>query len=230
MNYEIIFFAKTLSLRMSTLLKNVDERTKLIVNGYVRDTQKLISNWTIPDVIIDICIRFYHLEILWDFGGEMKDSKVIVATSNTWKTVTLNQSISNKMCNIFEFEITVTDIAGIESNHFFIGFIKSSTDKLKEYKEISFQGNDKISEAVKFQRSEILLNGHGNKIGHLPRNLDIGDKVRMIFDFKQNNCKWFWNDKKAALVIRTFDTDTIIPALSPFWASSEFEITDYCFK
>ena len=213
------------------LAKNVDNHTRLVVHGYIHDMQKSCKDMVIPDVIIDCCIAFYYLQLLWDLSrfSDEQDSIFIKPKRNHWCTVTLNQSISNRLCNIFEFEITVNKIKDNGSNHFFIGFIKNSAEYVNRAKDM---GNESYSECIKLQRNEILLNSHGNHVGKLPRRLEAKDKIRFVVDFKADNCCWYWNDKQEPLVTRELNGEVhaIIPALSPYWKASEFEITNYCFR
>lgn len=217
------------------LAKYVDHHTVLLVNGFIHEGERLLDASTFPDAIISFCIAFYYLRLLWDLEEE-DNSTVLISRVDNWRTIKLNQSITNKMCKIFTFEVTVNRIKAEGQNHFFIGFIKNSLDTVDNimhtHVDMSDGGNGKYTEAIKLQRNEVLLNGHANQIGTLPRYLEAGDKIKMIIDFEQDNCKWFWNDQDKALETISFNKQVhaITPAMSPYWKTSEYEITNYSFQ
>lgn len=206
---------------MTALLERVDEATKVLVNGFVRDIQKLMTYWTIPSEIIDQCIIFYHLQLLWDLSGiNRDDSTIICNTAPTWRTAPLNQSITSKLCNIFEIEMTLKE--GKYSCIFCIGFFKDDLRDLnrgdcltlKSKTDYLFLGGARVSR-------------NNEKVNQLSRAFGIGDSIKMIFNFKKNECKWFVDFEDEAILIKPIDADAVIPAFSFFWTFQTFEMTRY---
>ena len=209
---------------MAALLKQskrADHQSRLIVAGYIREIQHTVSNWVVPEVIIDFCVAFYFLQILWDLSGmdyDEEDSKIVTKLDNSWINIPINQEISKRMCNRFELEVTVNKVRSQIRNHFFIGFLKVYSNKMR-----------RISTSIQFRRNEVKFQGVvQNSI--LPRNLHDGDRVKMIINFEDNHCEWYWNDLKDPLVTTSVDVGTVIPTISLFHEGSEFEITSFEFE
>ena len=225
---------------MSTYISTpFDNRTRLIVNGFLRDIQvlfKLLSNWVdtqtlvIPKEIIDLCISYYMMEMLWNLSAFNKQNSKIIDLSRTdspsdnkWR-IPLNQSITRKMCDTFEIEIKQIKAGrGTAENAFHFGFFKDCLE-------------DKIESGVgvKIKRKEIWCYGDielpfkGEKVKMLSKNFTKGDRVRMMINWDNDECTFYCNDEELR-VTSVDDTDRIFPALCPLWALNAYQITQYSF-
>lgn len=220
--------------------RNVDEDTILLVNGYIRRIQNLLLFMVIPNEIIDECIAFLHV-LVWDLSAFNQENSSILRAPidlvNNWTTIPLNQTITNKICDIFEIEVTqiACDIEDISSNACFIGFIKDSIDDLDKSRALTLNGGI----GIKVFNKQIFAYNMGKP--DLPRGREVvktlskyfskGDALKMIINFKENNCSWYMNaSKDAVATIAIAEDDVIFPAFSPFWYKNHYEITNYSFK
>ena len=214
-------------------LKNVDQRTILIVNGYIRNIQKVLSHLIIPNEIVDECIAFC-MPLLWDLSALKQENSSIIKlplrSGNRWKTIVLTECITNEICYIFEIEVTQIKANSDKTcNGCFLGFIKNSIDNLERDKALS---RNIGSVAIKvYQTSLWYINYDQSKrkqIKCLSRYFTEGDKLTMSINFNEENCKWFWNNEQITVVM--IDSNVIFPAFSPFWQSNEYKITNFHFS
>ena len=221
---------------MSTLykqLQGVDERTKLIVNGYVRNIQQLLANWTIPTEIIDQCIAFYFIKILWDLErlNQEEQCTIIDRTSSGWVSIPINQYITIGMCNIFEISVKSIENTSGTAQAIFIGFVR---DKVIPNNSIFCYGHNKPNaEAIKIYRSKVTLNSDYDtrQTKQLSKCYEKGDTIKMIFNFKEDNCKWYFNEETEPLVTRPLNgTNVFIPLFCCYDGGCKYEMTNYCFK
>ena len=206
-------------------LGNVDNRTILIVNGYIRGVQRLMIDSIIPQEIIDECIAFYFIQLLWDLSKLAKDdSRILKITSNQWTQIPLNQTILKACCNIFELEICINNGPDKRTDiPLYFGFANATDGDVEDLKS----GNPKVKK-IRVYSDELIYKG--KTVGKIERGLMVGDKFKMVVDFGNNICKWYWNETKEALHSIPVDADVILPVVSAFWEGTEYEIVDYCFK
>lgn len=63
----------------------------------------------------------------------LQKSTILKSIKTKWKTIPIEQEITNKMCNIFEIEITANKACSEYSerqNAFFIGFVKDTIENM----------------------------------------------------------------------------------------------------
>ena len=110
--------------------------------------------------IINECLAFYFIELLWDFSAFNKEnSKVIRNNVTHWRTVPLNQFITSKMCNVFSIQEETKKNTDHSTQSFFIGFVKGSVENLNRKVSIcnTQSGNFKITESIKILRDKATL-------------------------------------------------------------------------
>lgn len=207
-------------------LNGVNPDTKLLVSGFIRSIKGIMTYWTVPQEIIDQCILYYHLELLWDLSGiSREDSRTICNITNGWRTAPLNQAITSKMCNIFEIEMkcikSLPEIIGI-----FYGFFKNDLSDLVRNMQLTVKPNTEYI----FICGTTVSNANNVPVGKLSRHIGESDSIKMVFDFRKNECKWFVNFQDGAIMTEPIDADAVIPAFSFFWTSVTFELVNFAFK
>ena len=208
--------------------KKVDKVTILLINGFIHEIQKLLKDWIVPSEIIDACIAFYYVELLWDLSGvKQKDSKIIInpVADGSWKTAPLNQSITMKMCDIFEIEMKMIETTKSSRSDLFLGFFKNDLSDLVRDYQVTKKPN---TEYIYIYGTRVSTN---HKLVHtLSRNFGIHDSVKMVFHFKENECKWFVNFQNEPILTKPIDADAVIPAFSFVYTNVKFEMSDFAFK
>lgn len=223
-----------------------DNRTILIVNGYLRDIMilfKLLSNWVdriviIPDEIIHLCIAYYIAAFHWDLQDlEQENSRMIKVSDTKCITIPLNQIITNKMCDTFELEITQTKSKAYKDNGFCFGFcrgyIPDHVDKNHQMNRIP--GN--VCVRIDYKTIWFYDKDNGIDLLHikeLKKAFQSNCKIKMMIDFKMNRCRWIWIDyeenKNEELATTSIDVEFVCPVFSPYAKGNEYEITDYSFS
>ena len=66
-------------------LRLVDDASKYLVNGYIRDKEETIINCYVPVIIIDLCLLYYFEYDKWDKerigdGLKLNDNNCIIQT------------------------------------------------------------------------------------------------------------------------------------------------------
>lgn len=221
---------------MASRLSPSDQRS-LVVNGYIRNIQRLLSYVIIPNEVIDVCVSFF-LPILWDLSALQLKNSVIAKLpgefGNDWKTALLNHCIRRELCDIFELEITQTKANEDKiKNSFFFGFIKDSIDNFQPLKALS---RTPAHIAIKvYQRNIWLYNpSSGGPSRQIVRQISQcftkDDKFRMVIDFSKGYVRWYLNNDEREIVTAHIAPNTAIyPAFSLFWQTNQYEITDYRF-
>ena len=105
-------------------LKNIDQMTKDLVNGFIRDIQRYLPNnqtyYNIPSSIKNICILFFYMFDEWNPNmiGKgftiVNDTKLVSEYSSfTWRAAYLSKMIENGQ-HIWKFKL-------VQGNCFMIG-------------------------------------------------------------------------------------------------------------
>lgn len=199
-------------------LKQREDKIKILVHGYCHSVQDLLSNCTIPNTIINICIKYYHFNILWNLNRDQNNTNTRIYTLsslpnyNGSKLVIINQCISKKLCDVFEFKVRINKV--IDSVNILFGFIKANSRYNYLSRWISFNGD-------KYDEQYNSLDPPYN----LPRAIKTGDIIAMKMDFIDNKCSFYWNDK--LLLYYYIEPCAIYPGISCYDKGSEYEIIDY---
>ena len=223
---------------MSTFPQNVYQRTKFLINGYIRDIQGLLASWIIPSEIMDQCFAFYFIKIAWNIEAlEKGNSWIIDKTTSGWYFYPINCHITNhpRMCDIFELEITSIENVYKTEQAVWFGFVKDA--KLSKYDGIFCQGNNKYhykSEAIKIYQKTVTFNSDRDKT-HIDHQLSEiyqeGDTLKMVLNLKEDYCAWYFNQESEPLAtISLHDPDVILPVFCCFDVGCKYQITNYSFK
>ena len=195
---------------MSTFerIKQINQRTKDLINGYIRECQDTLFGdlvddnafYNIPQLINTHCMAFYQV-FTWykkkhsDGLKFLSDSEVIVSHFNRWRTCFFENEISNKICNKFDITFKVISFGKEkEEPDFCIGYTTTNTI---EESMIDWQlclgetENKHTSAAWAFYSTHLFYNG--NCIVWESMEYSPGDLLRVSFDFEKNTVKVYQN-------------------------------------
>ena len=206
-------------LKMSTFqrLKQIDTKTKNLINGYIRECQdKLFGDvacenayYNIPQLINTHCMAFYEI-FTWYKQNPSKnlqfisDSEVTIKKQSGWRICLFENVISNEICN--KFSITFKLISFGDSRKkldFCIGFTTANTleESVINWNQcLGEEDNKTTSASWAFWQSSLIYNGKGYSGKHVQKsgsmNYSIGDLFKVSFDFQAQDVKLHHNDKE----------------------------------
>lgn len=188
--------------------KLIAQRNKDLINGYVRDIQKLLpvdqnTYFTIPISINQLCVIFYTIK--GEFNTEQCsknlefiDEKTVQKINNDNHALCLfGEPISNSMCRIFKIEFTIRQKG---NNKFFCPYFglavsSSISDLIAELKTIKKwddnyakyvdkNGHQCLAYSVSMYNStnEFRWNG-STDIKHDKLKFVVGDRFSFVHDF-----------------------------------------------
>ena len=231
-------------------LKNCDNRTIHLVNGYINNAQKLFawnenSYFIIPPLINQICLLFYWIQFAFNkqFIGRnlvFLDNKTIKKINTSSHSLcAIGESISRDLCDIFRIEYQLKDhpLIGFCA---FIGFcgdkIIDSTSKMLWNYPPGYQLNRSNSVGLSLNsgdKNKLCLFNDEVICGELQFSsteyMKKGDKFMLEFNFVDNQCLIYYNGKYTGHSL-TFDYPQIIPLVSLCYLGEVIEITKYEFR
>ena len=231
-----------------TKLKHFDKRTKLLINGYIHEHQKLLpwrtnSYYTIPELVNHICLSFYFDGGIFNqnnHGNNLLfiDNKTVEKINqNSHSVATIGEPISGQMCDIFTIEYQVNiNVSTSKGTSFcpYIGFQKGIQSKI--WKDHDGPWFNESHNCVGLS----IYNGNKNSFGLFERPkprktintnspLKVGDTFRMVFNFVKAECYIYHNDYKLNECI-ALTTSPIVPMITLHFVGERVEITKYEFS
>ena len=223
------------------LISSCDDRTRNIVNGYIRESQKVfpwqeISYYIIPEVINHICLAFYWIALKFNKKHIHQDLKIIndtTVTRNTdiigWALCLIDQSISGWMCDRFTIDFTFNG----DSNGTFVGFyaLENIINLIGSGIKWCFPpGFDHVPDSVGIFNSDDSLYACQDGAVFLKKwvGFDSWEKITLEFDFTRSKCHVYHNEEKTGIIL-PIKGCCIIPAVALRHHESTAEITKYEF-
>lgn len=195
-----------------------------------------MTHWTIPYEIINQCLAFYYIKIVWDLKAlNQENCPIIDRKHDGWLSIPINQCISVEICNVFEMSIkSIANTIGTKQA-VFMGFVRDKSitiDSTQVIDVFCYGHNEHKSEAIKIFRKKVTLNDVNTKeTRQLSREYEKGDTIKMVFNFKEDNCKWYFNEEIEPLVIRPLNgSNVFIPTFACYDKGCKYKITHYCFR
>ena len=220
---------KALLLTISDCRK-IEKRIVYVVNGFIHESQELLPAnnvyYNIPELIIQICLIFYHIKEYWDpewcnINFDI-DGNVISPNQQcgTYRTAFLYQCIS-KGAHHWQFKILVKG----PSNGIDIGICKTS----------------QLSMAVKSYFTRIKSNGYaynctGMVLYSIEKNKNPsfnikrcreGDIIDMYVDFNKAEIKFSVNDEDLGVAFKDIAKSEYRAAVSIKNQKDKFELLLY---
>ena len=232
-------------------MKNCDRRTRNILNGYIREMQKLFqwktnAYFIIPELINHICLSFYGKSVAFNkkyFGQHLRfvnDMTVIKENyTNRHSLCVIGNAISYKTCDIFRIEYTVKNVDKNKQYCCYLGFLKlKSIDSASFISWDDSPGHGTTNGRVGVEICMYNLDGRDylsvyqgwQAIHHLKlkngSRLKHNDAVMLEFDFIKSEWYIYHNDIKLDFA-EELDTKDIIPCVSLYYKGEMVEITKY---
>ena len=231
------------------VLKNCDNKTKDIVNGYIHEIQKVFpwqenSYFLIPDIINHICLSFYWIRFEFNkkYMGEnvkiINDTKVQKIKNNAHSLCAIGSSISGNECDLFRIEYRLEKELKTTFCPYIGYFMLKSIDSSSKIKWDQAPGSNRnadISIGIAIYSVDknylYLYKKEFDGYKALPRMegiLQSGDRFKMEIDFVNKKCKLYHNDNPIDYTIK-LESEYIIPCLSLHFQGEIIEITKYEF-
>ena len=224
------------------LMDSCDDRTRNIVNGYIRESQKLFhchSNpyYIIPELINYICLSFYWIAFKFNKKHIHQDLKIIndIIVTRTTKfggfgLCVIDQSISGRIYDRFQIELTFRGI----SKGAFAGFYKLEYIDNPIASGISWNlppGSCHTPDSVGIFNHDYTLCACQDGIVFQTKcvSFESWRKITLEFDFIRSECYFYHNEEKMDVIL-PIDTCYIIPAIALPDDGSVVEISKYEFN
>ena len=178
-------------------LKNIDIKSKYLINGYIRNVQQNllphdIPFFIIPPSIVDICLLFFYIFNEWDVDSKPMKIKVEGDTitslaDGSWNTILMKNVISNGKW-VWKFKILNREYSCI-----LIGILRN--DKKSDYGE--YIGDLEYC-SYAFDGSWASISTYdklNNWDGHYGIKLKTNDIVEMHIDLDELSLSFVINDK-----------------------------------
>ena len=197
-------------------IKKIDERTKIIVLGYIRLCQKLLSSknnpyYNIPELINYLCIIYYHHSEYFTKHGQFiqlnqnndtitRILKVSNTDNSVYGNILIDAAVNLNIIYSWTFKI-------IESSLMFIGI--DSSNKKHIGGDFSFfngdyfyayGGGDGIGNHGWIYSQITLEEEYGD-------NLKINDELRMELNTKNSTMRYFINNIDQGIAFQDIDFD-----------------------
>ena len=226
------------------VVKGCDLKTKNIVNGYIREIQKIFpwqdnSYFIIPSLINHVCLSFYWIgfEFNKTYIGKnlifINDTTIAKVKQNGYSVCAIGECVSRDICKTFQIEYCLKkyklDFCP------YIGYFK--TNLIEDSSSFGcapgVSSRTSVGIAISDTNKTFLSKYPSSKSApygkdrfDIPGTLKTGDRFMLEFDFIKSVCYIYYNDQKLKDVIN-LESWYIIPLVSLYYKGEEIEITKY---
>ena len=207
-----------------------------------------ISQNVSPGFLVEVMVRYYCApQFEWDphkagRGLELSiDGLTFLKPASGRATVLSKNLLSSSNVSIVDWEITVRP--GQHQTYFLMGYVvdngldimrRNVVDIWEEMEAQAFTGNDFIGNAADKDELALYVVDGSNPMIYSKGNMrlihskwtwsiQVGDRLRLRFDFDQRECRAFWNDDFVGVLTSDLP-HKLYPAASAFYSGS-FETT-----
>ena len=225
-------------------LEHCDKRSRNLLNGYIRESQKLLpseenSYYIIPDIIIHVCLSFFWNAGIFNQKKHGKNLRFIDARTvekvndSMYSVCTIGDIVTDEMCDIFRYEIKL--LSEGKNNQFcpYFGYVIGNESINYNYCPGASSNKDVSSGISIFKSNEKSLTLYDKHVSNKKLSLSetsklkVGDRFMLEFHFKESECYVMYNDDKCHTM--KLETKSILPALSLYYIGERISITKYEF-